>query len=156
MSPSDKAEIQKMLMDLFAQPQPQVPEGNPIAEYLQQREGEHMALSDQNDRTGGAKKAAGLALMLGGGALSPFIPGIGLPAIAAGGVTKTLGWVDEYNAANNRVDAKEAARGSNMWEGRFGPAKTGRGYPGTQSGPGRIEELPAWLTGRNLKPVYMK
>lgn len=132
----------------------QVPPGNPIAEYLQQREAEHMASSDALDRSGGAKKAGGLGLMLGGGALSPFMPAVGLPAIAAGGVTKTLGWIDEWNASNERIAANEAARGSNMWENQFGPSDQRRGYPGTQSGPGRVEPMPDWLTGRAMKQLY--
>jgi hypothetical protein len=137
----------------MAQQQQQVPQGNPIAEYLLQREAEHMANSEALDSSGGAKKAAGLGLMLGGGAMSPFIPAVGFPAIAAGGVTKTLGWIDEYNASNERIAANEAARGSNMWEGQFGPYR-GRGYPGTQSGPGRVQQTPDWLTGRAMKQPY--
>lgn len=131
----------------------EVPPGNPIEAYLREREGEHMASADANDQSGMNKKALGLAMMLGGGGLSMF-SGLGLPVMAAGGVTKTLGWLDSHQASNDRVAAAEAEQGANMWASQFGPDDPSKGYPGTQSGPARTEPLPDWLTGRALKPTY--
>lgn len=134
--------------------QQQIPPGNPIAEYLLQREAEHMAEAEANDAAGGAKQGLGLATMLSGAALSPFSPAVGFPVIAGGAATKLWGALDRYNAANNRIDAQDAAHGANMWEQQFGPADTNRGYPGTQSGPGKVQPVPDWLTGRAMKQLY--
>lgn len=130
-----------------------VPPGNPIEEYLRQRESEHLASADSNDQSGFNKKALGLAMMLGGGGLSAF-SGLGIPVMAAGGVTKTLGWIDSHQAAMDRVLATEAEQGANMWANQFGPDDPSKGYPGTQSGPGRAQQLPDWLTGRGMKQPY--
>jgi hypothetical protein len=131
-----------------------VPPGNPIEEYLRQRESEFLASADSLDQSGGAKKLAGLGLMLGGGALSAFVPALGLPAMAGGGVTKTLGWIDEYQASNDRIAAIEAMQGANMWANQFGPNDQSKGMPGTQSGQARGEQLPEWLTGRAMTEPY--
>ena len=100
MSQSDKAEIQKMLAELFAQPERQVPDGNPIADYFRQKATDARRVSGP---------AAALSAVTGPAALysAPNLT-VSLPlgALAAGGLLVN-GWYEDT--------AKKADRGERMW-----------------------------------------
>jgi hypothetical protein len=109
MSPSDKAEIQKLLAQLFAQPEQQVPEGNPIADYFGQQATDARRISGP---------AAMLSAVTAPAALySAPNPAMSLPlgALAAGGLLVN-GYFEDT--------AKKADRGEKMWrnETSSGPA----------------------------------
>jgi hypothetical protein len=112
MSPSDKAEIQKMLAELFNQPQQEVPanSGDQIAGYLSGR-------SFQQSISAPGKAAVAVPLAAGSGmaALSgnPLLASfLGLGAANFGG-----------QAAVDYRDSKQNKVGAEMWRDRFGSKK---------------------------------
>lgn len=120
MSPSDD-NVKKLLAELFAQPQQQVPPGNPIADYLDNRAFESGTMS-------AAGAAAGVPMLgLGLGEALEGNPAGLLAALLSSGVL--------YGSASNAKDASRASKGADMWANKFGNGDPNQGMPGTPSGP---------------------
>lgn len=101
--------------------QAMVPDGNPIAEYLDQRSAQYgQTASDDYNRflwSGG--------LALGGAEVAP-------PLAALLGV---LSLANGVKAAYNKGQQGFMQDGSDMWANRFGNGNPNQGMPGTPSGP---------------------
>lgn len=115
MGPNKYAKIAQAL-------EQQVPEGNPIADYLQGR-----AVDEFGNSL--AHRAAIAPWMMAGTAAGAMG---NLPASAA---TVAPMLYHEYQAQQARQRQGDMGRGSDMWFNEFGTGNPNQGMPGTPSGP---------------------
>lgn len=114
-------DINKLLAELFAQQQQQVPPGNPIAEHYD------AAAKEQRQRAGFSGSVGPLIAGYGGLEAMEGNPLALLAMLLGGGVAASAPF-DVAGAAKKQGTA-------DMWANRFGANDGQQGLPGTPSGP---------------------